>query len=46
VPSQAAVLAPPPSILAGRFRRPTNCATNKKSVELGAVINRHQCGRQ
>jgi hypothetical protein len=30
VPSQAVVLAPPPSQLAGGFHRPTNCATNKK----------------
>ena len=27
---QAVVLAPPPSTLAGRFRRPTNCVTDKQ----------------
>jgi hypothetical protein len=27
---QAVVLAPPPPRLAGRFRRPTNCATDKQ----------------
>ena len=30
VPSQAVVLAPPPSQFAGRFRSPTNCATAKQ----------------
>jgi hypothetical protein len=30
VPPQAVVLAPPPPRLAGRFRRPTNCATDKQ----------------
>jgi hypothetical protein len=54
VPSLAAVLAPPPSTLVGRFRRPTNCATDKQycgrcsgsgSLAILAAIRRASSGQ-
>jgi hypothetical protein len=37
VPAQAVVLAPPPFQFAGRFRLPTNCATDKQGFLLIAA---------